>query len=74
MATIDELIEKAKEIELAGVYFYDEDGCFTGVTRKPLASAAFEFVDGETLTIDRENFLAMPPDLEFKLRPTKDDA
>ena len=74
MNTIEELRDKAKEMELSSVSFLTETGTFAK-TKKQMDHAEFVFIDGTTMIVSKKDVSTEEfGNLEFKLMPNKPDA
>lgn len=66
--TIEELIDKARNMELASAEFLATDGSYAN--NRPVAKAVFTFIDGTVLTLPRAQVLRPElANMQFKLRP-----
>jgi hypothetical protein len=72
LSTATDLQQKAAAIELAAVDFLDSEGRIAA-NRGRLHSARFTFIDGEVLVLPESELMAID-NIQFRLRPNRDDA
>jgi hypothetical protein len=72
--TIAELQKKAGEIELLGIDYLDKHGRYANLSNEPIHHLVFTFIDGVKVTISGKDTDLIPHDMQFRLRPERNDS